>query len=519
MVGNVDIFLVSHGNTLIYFLLRLANLTYRSLGLTLLAVAKGRFPLSSKEKADDSGTNSESISESSSPAGIVGGAAGYWAMIKAICDDEPPKAGPFFSKDFNDFIAACLKKDPTARSSAKQLLSTPFIENNASSLKLSFSDLQMRRKTSGTNDQPSLQTLQAVTAALPASQEKLFPQTSSREDSFDMDAKEGSPHRLAIETSLASDTSVIPSAPSPLTTRLTNAAIVRRTSKEFPVFDSPTNLMHKALAEADSKAAQQDTVTTTNAGGLTISAKITIREDVEEEDMQYIDGAKKAHDVIISIRLEHLDRVLDRIAHKLGNNNRRMGSSSFDYNGEDAGDGGEEEEYDDTQDHDLADVHHYTDEFAAVSNDPMLEGHDSVDSMDKLLQFNHGEPSPPPLQLPNAKFPAHRKPAEQAEMVADVKLVSHNYDHGAVPLGHKGEVGDKGASSDDKKGTDTRPDEKHSTHHSILKVSSSSCAPAYSIFVHNLTFGLYVVLREAPLTIPTMVITSTMRMDRRSTRA
>lgn len=445
------------------------------MGLTLLAVAKGRFPLSSKEsRSNDSGTGSDTFSGESSPdrpaGGVVGGAAGYWAMIKAICDDEPPKAGPFFSKEFNEFIAACLKKDPSARSSAKQLLTTPFIEQNASSLKMSFSDLQMRRKTSNPNNQHNQNhNEQAPAPAVLSAQDKSPPQTSA-DHSFEGEAKDTPPRKLSVETSQPYDGPFEPPAPSPLTTRLTNAAIVRRTSKEFPAFDSPTNLMHKALTEADrdSKAAQEASSLAAAAasGGLAISAKITIREDVEEEDVQFIDGAKKAHDVIISIRLEHLDRVLDRIAHKLGSY-RRLGSASFDYNGEEAGVSPVgEEEYDDTQDHDLADIHHYTDEFNAVRNDPMLEGHDSVDSMDKLLQYKHGEPSPPVMQLPTSKFPAHGKHDAVPEMAADAKHVAPHRDEAAAH-GHKGDDVDvKAAAAEDKKGLD----EKHSAHHSILKV-------------------------------------------------
>lgn len=408
-------------------------------------------------------------------------------MIKAICDDEPPKAGPFFSKEFNEFIAVCLKKDPTARSSAKQLLTTAFIENNAASLKMSFSDLQMRRRSSGPKEHPFSQALNQAQAAVPAPAER----------SGEGEAKAvASPAKLKIDTNGSPDGHVAPPAPSPLTTRLTNAAIVRRTSKEFPPFDSPTNLMHKALtaeADRDRGAVATAAVAAGNgSSGLGNSAKITIREDVEEEEGQFIDGAQKAHDVIIAIRLEHLDRVLDRIAHKLSTS-KRLGSSSFDYRGDEQesggdgdGGGGEEEEYDDTQDHDIADVHRYTDEFI-VKMDPMLEGHDSVDSMDKLLQFKHGEPSPVALQLPAHKFPRKADPVVEMS-TADAKPVTRSGDGSsgteAHLEGHKDDICDKAAVLEEKKGLESRLDEKH-THHSILKVICIShlSPPLSSIFM------------------------------------
>ena len=72
------------------------------------------------------------------------GAVGYWAMIKAICDDDPPTAGADFSYDFNQFIASCLHKQPIDRLTAKELLGTPLVKMNQPVLKLTKSDLHMR---------------------------------------------------------------------------------------------------------------------------------------------------------------------------------------------------------------------------------------------------------------------------------------------------------------------------------------------------------------------------------------
>jgi len=70
-----------------------------SFGLTMLAVAKGRFPI--EENA------------------IKGG---YWGMIKAICDESPPEPGADFSPLFASFISRCLQKKPDDRGTIEELL-------------------------------------------------------------------------------------------------------------------------------------------------------------------------------------------------------------------------------------------------------------------------------------------------------------------------------------------------------------------------------------------------------------
>jgi serine/threonine protein kinase len=132
-----------------------------SLGLTILAVAKGRFPISTRTSTkskvspaagldsklgddDDkggNGVNEESDNDSDGEPMVIAGPGGYWAMIKAICDDEPPKAGKRFSSQFNRFIAHCLQKDANDRLSAKQLLEeSPFV--------LSYHQQQLQRQQS-----------------------------------------------------------------------------------------------------------------------------------------------------------------------------------------------------------------------------------------------------------------------------------------------------------------------------------------------------------------------------------
>ena len=81
-----------------------------SLGLTLLAVCWGRYPLNAE--------------------------GGYWGLMKAIADDDPPAPGPRFSEELSALVAACLKKDPAERLTAAQLLKSPFVCGAAGAAKL-----------------------------------------------------------------------------------------------------------------------------------------------------------------------------------------------------------------------------------------------------------------------------------------------------------------------------------------------------------------------------------------------
>ena len=74
-----------------------------SMGLTLLTVALGEFPLPEKDQ-------------------------GFWGLMNSICDGEPPTAGSDFSDVFNDFIAKCLKKEPADRGTPSQLLKHAFLQ-------------------------------------------------------------------------------------------------------------------------------------------------------------------------------------------------------------------------------------------------------------------------------------------------------------------------------------------------------------------------------------------------------
>uniref|UniRef100_A0A7N0U0I8 mitogen-activated protein kinase kinase n=1 Tax=Kalanchoe fedtschenkoi TaxID=63787 RepID=A0A7N0U0I8_KALFE len=59
------------------------------------------------------------------------GRQGDWASLMcAICMSQPPEAPATASREFRDFIACCLQREPARRWSAQQLLRHPFIVQN-----------------------------------------------------------------------------------------------------------------------------------------------------------------------------------------------------------------------------------------------------------------------------------------------------------------------------------------------------------------------------------------------------
>ncbi|PSS18167.1 Mitogen-activated protein kinase [Actinidia chinensis var. chinensis] len=59
------------------------------------------------------------------------GRQGDWASLMcAICMAQPPEAPPTASREFQDFIACCLQRDPARRWTAAQLLRHPFVTQN-----------------------------------------------------------------------------------------------------------------------------------------------------------------------------------------------------------------------------------------------------------------------------------------------------------------------------------------------------------------------------------------------------
>lgn len=59
------------------------------------------------------------------------GRQGDWASLMcAICMSQPPEAPPTASRDFREFIACCLQREPARRWTPNQLLHHPFITRN-----------------------------------------------------------------------------------------------------------------------------------------------------------------------------------------------------------------------------------------------------------------------------------------------------------------------------------------------------------------------------------------------------
>ncbi|KAI3512448.1 hypothetical protein L1887_19764 [Cichorium endivia] len=60
------------------------------------------------------------------------GREGDWAsLMRAICMAPPPQAPGTASREFQDFVACCLQKDPARRWTAAQLLLHPFVTGTA----------------------------------------------------------------------------------------------------------------------------------------------------------------------------------------------------------------------------------------------------------------------------------------------------------------------------------------------------------------------------------------------------
>ncbi|KAF8400378.1 hypothetical protein HHK36_013676 [Tetracentron sinense] len=80
-----------------------------SLGVSILEFYAGRFP-------------------------FAVGRQGDWATLMcAICIAQPPEAPASASREFRNFIACCLQREPSRRWTAAQLLNHPFVLQNSSS--------------------------------------------------------------------------------------------------------------------------------------------------------------------------------------------------------------------------------------------------------------------------------------------------------------------------------------------------------------------------------------------------
>lgn len=271
-----------------------------SLGLTLLAVAKGRFPIrlnhnseSNKKKKsvdehdDEDGSSRRDLdrTNSSVAAGgggspeIIGGPGGYWAMIQAICDDEPPSPGPSFSPAFNDFINNCLRKDASLRLTARQLLGSPWVTANTNSNHKDGGCIPAAASSSGRDS------------------------TASASTNYSLSPRSNHPHNHGLSIIAASPSvsshegaagtpsgSRHGSVATPLTQRLTVAAISRNTSVETPSYRP----REPSIPDASAAATDEET----------LNLLTMLGEDSEEgRAMQ-------------AIRFQHLCLVLEQIARK-----------------------------------------------------------------------------------------------------------------------------------------------------------------------------------------------------------
>ncbi|CAE7414486.1 MKK1a, partial [Symbiodinium microadriaticum] len=100
-----------------------------SAGMSLLAVAKGCYPLDYSAPASDEGEVPKDIE--------------FWDLVDYICDRPSPVPGPGFSDDFTDFIACCLRKIPEDRLTATQLLDHTFLKQRHSPVNYGESQLDL----------------------------------------------------------------------------------------------------------------------------------------------------------------------------------------------------------------------------------------------------------------------------------------------------------------------------------------------------------------------------------------
>jgi len=216
-----------------------------SFGLTMLAVAKGRFPI--EENA------------------IKGG---YWGMIKAICDESPPEPGAEFSPLFASFISRCLQKKPGDRGTIEELLQHEWLLQ----ADVSLDDVATATTTSVSTTSDTRTTNTALDLGGLPLNSPLSPLKNGFSESSKLDkmtprrpnSKLGS-RRPSLDGSVSLDRASFDK--SPLSTELTQA-VVRRRSREI----TPTT---RTLVE-------------------------------QMQGFGLIEG----------IRLEHLDRILNKLAAK-----------------------------------------------------------------------------------------------------------------------------------------------------------------------------------------------------------
>ena len=96
-----------------------------SFGLTILTVALGRYPYSTD--------------------------GGYWGLLHSLRDEPSPHLPDdgSFSRNFQDFVDSCLRKDPAERPSTQKLLDHPFLIGCKENMEARRRAARQRREAGG----------------------------------------------------------------------------------------------------------------------------------------------------------------------------------------------------------------------------------------------------------------------------------------------------------------------------------------------------------------------------------
>ena len=269
-------------------------------------------------------------------------------MIKAICDDAPPTPGPEFSPLFHEFIAHCLQKDPDDRLTAQQLLQSTFIRLNIDPDSLTDSD-KVKYNISSVSEGQDLSE-ESQTASQSNSVDFTAAEMAAKERSSSRDEKDVGFATLRSLHGVANIPRLDISASTP--TRKGNQAATPENSPHSSTPSSRGNRVSHALtARSATAAALRKEFTSPN--GIPIDLQRRNSKDSEVEIlMQLLTGASSGehsgrssketpdfsklvesgllndgnsidegeeHELHImnAIRLEHFDRVLEKIAAKL----------------------------------------------------------------------------------------------------------------------------------------------------------------------------------------------------------
>jgi len=93
----------------------------------------------------------------------------FWELIEHITTQPPPRLSKKFSKNFRDFIARCLVRDPKKRATTKELMNHPFIKNAPSKRVLGEHFAKVKAETSYEDSHKILKTAMLKLSGSPAS--------------------------------------------------------------------------------------------------------------------------------------------------------------------------------------------------------------------------------------------------------------------------------------------------------------------------------------------------------------